>query len=57
MRWWTGLATGFWTDQATLAAQWQADRVFTPQMPPERRERLYRGWQKAVSRARDWEEC
>jgi glycerol kinase len=51
-----GLATGFWSDQATLASQWQVDRVFTPEMPPERRERLYRGWQKAVSRARDWEE-
>jgi glycerol kinase len=51
-----GLATGFWRDQAELAAQWSAERTFSPAMPPEQRERLYRGWQKAVGRAREWEE-
>jgi glycerol kinase len=51
-----GMAVGFWRDQAELAAQWAVDRVFSPAMPEERRERLYRGWQKAVDRARDWED-
>ncbi|MFI5272841.1 MAG: glycerol kinase GlpK [Ktedonobacterales bacterium] len=51
-----GLATGFWPDQQALAAHWTLDREFTPAMPAPERERLYRGWRKAVSRVRDWEE-
>lgn len=51
-----GLATGFWRDEAQLAEYWARERTFTPAMPPERREQLYRGWQKAVSRTREWEE-
>ena len=51
-----GLATGFWRDQDELRAHWAVDRTFRPTMSVEQRERLYRGWQKAVGRARDWEE-
>ncbi|HLY31785.1 MAG TPA: FGGY-family carbohydrate kinase, partial [Ktedonobacterales bacterium] len=51
-----GLATGVWHDQEELASHWALDRAFTPEMPAERRERLYAGWRKAVSRARDWAE-
>jgi glycerol kinase len=51
-----GLATGFWHDHDELRAHWAVDRTFSPAMPVEQRERLYRGWQKAVGRARDWEE-
>ncbi len=51
-----GLATGFWRDQRTLGEQWAVEHTFTPHMPVEQRERLYRGWQKAVSRSRDWAE-
>jgi glycerol kinase len=51
-----GMATGMWRDQQELAAHWAIDRVFTPSMPAERREKLYQGWQKAVSRAQAWEE-
>ncbi|HEY7778899.1 MAG TPA: glycerol kinase GlpK [Ktedonobacterales bacterium] len=51
-----GLATGFWHDQAELAAHWKADRTFTPTMAADQRAMLYRGWQKAVERSRDWEE-
>nr|WP_254872367.1 glycerol kinase GlpK [Victivallis sp. Marseille-Q1083] len=29
-------------------------KIFTPQMPPEKRERLYRDWKRAVERARHW---
>ena len=32
------------------------DRQFEPQMAAEKRETLYRSWQKAVGRALDWEE-
>lgn len=52
-----GLAVGFWQSQEEIAAKWQSDRRFAPSMPAEQREALYRGWQKAVSRARDWEEA
>jgi glycerol kinase len=52
-----GLATGFWPDQAALAAHWAVDHRFEPGMPTEQRDRLYRGWQKAVSRALDWDDA
>lgn len=51
-----GLATGFWHDQGELIKQWAVDRIFEPQMSADRRDALYAGWQKAVSRARDWAE-
>jgi glycerol kinase len=51
-----GLATGFWSGPADLAAHWTLEREFTPAMPTDERERLYAGWRKAVSRVRDWEE-
>jgi glycerol kinase len=51
-----GLATGFWRDEAELATHWALDREFRPTMPPDERERLYAGWQKAVGRSRDWAE-
>ena len=30
-----GLAVGFWQSTDELRAQWQADKVFSPQLPPE----------------------
>ena len=50
-----GLAVGFWANKAEIAAQWNIDRNFQPQMDPAERERLYQGWQKAVERALNWE--
>ncbi|HEY3080522.1 MAG TPA: glycerol kinase GlpK [Chloroflexota bacterium] len=49
-----GLAVGYWSSREQIAELWAVDRRFGPQMPSERRERLYRGWQRAVERARDW---
>ena len=51
-----GLAVGYWKDQKQIAAQWQVDRRFTPAMKSGERKRLERGWQKALDRARRWEE-
>lgn len=51
-----GLAVGYWQDTADVARHWALDREFTPAMAPQEREARYRGWQKAVARARDWEE-
>jgi len=49
-----GLAVGYWESQDQIAANWCLDRTYTPKMPMERRDRLYRGWQEAVRRSRDW---
>ena len=51
-----GLAVGFWPDRETLAAQWQADRKFTPQMAATERDAARKGWEKALERAKHWEE-
>lgn len=43
-----GLAVGFWKDRSEIAAHWQLDRSFQPEMEQENRDELYTGWQKAV---------
>lgn len=50
-----GLAAGFWTVEA-LAEKWACDAHFAPQLAAERREMLYKGWQKAVERTMRWAE-
>jgi glycerol kinase len=50
-----GLASGFWDSTDELQAIRTVDRVFRPDMAPERRAALYAGWQKAVSRSFKWE--
>jgi glycerol kinase len=52
--WLAGLATGFWRDSTEIAADRAVDRRFEPSMEPARRDRLLRGWKRAVERARDW---
>jgi glycerol kinase len=49
-----GLAVGFWKSQEEIATLWQVDRQFEPAMGVDRRESLYRGWQRAVERAKGW---
>lgn len=49
-----GLAVGVWEGQKGIAAQWQMDREFRPQMAAAERDRLYAGWQRAVQRAKGW---
>jgi glycerol kinase len=49
-----GLAVGFWKSREDLAGRWQLDRRFTCHMEAAVRERLYRGWKRAVTRAMDW---
>ena len=50
-----GLAVGFWEDKNELKAKYKVSRRFLPEMAVENREKLYKGWQRAVTRARDWE--
>jgi glycerol kinase len=49
-----GLAVGYWRSQDEIARLWEAERRFVPQMAPDERERRYRGWTRAVERARGW---
>ena len=51
-----GLATGFWKDKDDIIKHYQVDRTFHPYMSNERREKLYRGWQKAVNAACEFED-
>lgn len=51
-----GLAVGFWLGQEELAEKWQLENRFQPVMQEEQRTTLYRGWQRAVTKAMDWSE-
>jgi glycerol kinase len=49
-----GLAVGFWPDTDALRANWHKAAEWLPQMDEMQRERGYRKWRKAVTRAMDW---
>ncbi|MGC8838521.1 MAG: glycerol kinase GlpK [Anaerolineae bacterium] len=49
-----GLAAGVWKDLDALRQNWGVDRIFEPQWDEARREAGYRGWLRAVERARGW---
>ncbi|MEK7441006.1 MAG: glycerol kinase GlpK, partial [Chloroflexota bacterium] len=49
-----GLAVGFWNRVDDLRANWGKDKEWTPTMPAKKREMLYKGWKKAVTRTFDW---
>ena len=45
-----GLASGVFESTEEIAKTWSLDRSWEPTMEEDRRESLYAGWQKAVSR-------
>lgn len=45
-----GLTISFWKEQRELPALWKRDALFLPQIDEKKRENLYQGWKKAVSR-------
>lgn len=49
-----GLAVDFWRDVQELRSLWQCDTLFRPAMGAGRRESLYAGWKKAVTRSFGW---
>jgi glycerol kinase len=51
-----GLGVGYWKDQREIAAQWQADRRFVPAAKSVVRRELLAGWNKALARAKQWED-
>ena len=51
-----GLAVGFWSGREEIRALRQTDRLYQPDMTDKTRERLLRGWHKAVGRSLNWAE-
>jgi glycerol kinase len=51
-----GLAVGYWHSLDDLRQNWGIDRVYEPAMDEAHRQRLTRGWQKAIERSFGWED-
>ncbi len=51
-----GLAVGFWEKVDDLRVNWGKDKEWEPKMDPATREKIYKGWKKAVTRTFDWVE-
>ena len=51
-----GLAVGVWSGLEELRALRPAEQRYEPDMDEERREKLVRGWHKAVGRSLNWAE-
>ena len=49
-----GLAVGFWKGFDELRANWGKDHEWLPNMDETKRDSLYSGWKKAVTRTFDW---
>ncbi len=52
-----GLAVGVWKDVDEIEKNREVDRVFTPEMDVETRDKIYAQWLKAVERAKSWADC
>lgn len=51
-----GLAVGFWKSKEEIATKWCVSQAYEPQYDEDKKEKLYRAWKKAVTRAMAWEE-
>ncbi len=49
-----GLAVGYWDTIEDLRKNWQIDKTWEPGMDSNQRDKLYKGWLKAVERTFDW---
>ena len=49
-----GLAVGFWKSKGEIAQNWSISKKFKPEMDVEKRNKLYKGWQKAIKRSENW---
>ena len=49
-----GMATGFWKDAAEIERNWRMGRSCAPQITSGQRERLLKGWKKAVRCTFEW---
>jgi glycerol kinase len=46
-----GLAVGYWDSIGQIRSQWQAEKIFTPDMASSEVERLKKGWKDAIGRS------
>ncbi|HJW83707.1 MAG TPA: FGGY-family carbohydrate kinase, partial [Anaerolineae bacterium] len=51
-----GLAVGFWKEVEDLRVNWGKDKEWQPKMDAGHRDKIYKGWLKAVTRTFDWVE-
>lgn len=51
-----GLATGYWKSKDEIKENWQLGRAFESEMDKEKRNRLLKGWKRAVRCAIAWAE-
>jgi glycerol kinase len=49
-----GIAVGFWAGEQDVIDNWAEGARWSPEMPEDERERLYRNWKKAVTKTFDW---
>jgi len=49
-----GIAVGFWAGEQDVINNWAEDTRWKPSMDEGERERLYRNWNKAVTKTLDW---
>jgi len=49
-----GLAVGYWKGTEEIHANWKTERVFSPQMAEEERDKRLKGWHKAVRYSFGW---
>ncbi len=49
-----GLAVGYWNSKEEVVQNWSVERTFTPDISPEKREQMIKGWNKAVRCAYAW---
>ena len=49
-----GLAVGLWKDEDELKSRWAVQKVFSPSISAEKRERLTAGFDRAVERSNGW---
>ena len=50
-----GLAVGMWSDINEIEHNREVEKVFIPKMEQEDRDKLYKGWLRAVERSKGWE--
>lgn len=50
-----GLAVSFWNSKEEIAAQWQMDKRFEPNMGADERAQRLHTWRRAVQRAQAWD--
>ena len=51
-----GLAVGYWDNLEDIKANWAIDRIFNAEMDEAKREKLVKGWRRAVKAALLWAE-